>query len=123
MYNFALAPSPTVTYLRDPESIHRDLAHWNRRRLAAGDPVDDWQSDLREDARMRWLEGVWIESFRQTVCDRAAAAPRSVRGFVDWFVALKQTGPGQNDPLFDWLAEDAALDDLKWFLTQEAAGE
>ena len=32
-------------------------------------------------------------------------------------------GPGQGDRLFDWLATAATLDDMKWFLTQEAAGE
>ena len=37
--------------------------------------------------------------------------------------ALKANGPGQHDPLFDWLAEEATLEDLRWFLRQEAAGE
>ena len=44
-------------------------------------------------------------------------------GFVGWFEELKNTGLGQGDPLFPWLAEHACRDDLRWFLQQEAAGE
>jgi hypothetical protein len=46
-----------------------------------------------------------------------------VEGFIAWFEALQQTGPGQNDPLFPWIAEEATLDQLRWFMGQEAAGE
>jgi hypothetical protein len=52
-----------------------------------------------------------------------AAVPADAEGFVAWFEGLKATGPGQGDPLFDWLAEEATLDEMRWFLTQEAAGE
>ena len=54
---------------------------------------------------------------------RAAAAPRDGAGFVDWFEALEQNGPGQHDALFDWLAQDAPREAMIWFLTQEVAGE
>jgi hypothetical protein len=72
---------------------------------------------------MRWLEGAWVETLREEVAERAAAAPTGVDDFVAWFEALEADGPGQHDPLFDWLARDAGPSDLKWFLTQEAAGE
>ncbi len=107
----------------DPAGIHRDLAMWNHRRLAPSAPSFNWEADLREDARMRWLEGVWIENLREQVAEQVAAAPCDVDGFIAWFEALKQAGPGQGDPLFDWLATQAQLEDMKWFLTQEAAGE
>jgi hypothetical protein len=42
---------------------------------------------------------------------------------MDWFHALKEDGPGQGDALFPWLAEEASLDQMRWFLRQEAAGE
>ena len=58
--------------------------------------------------------------FTANVFDARTGAPR---GFVRWFEALKQNGPGQGDPLFDWLAERASIADMTWFLTQEAAGE
>lgn len=41
----------------------------------------------------------------------------------EWYLDLKQNGPGQNDPLFKWLAEEATLEEFRWFLTQECAGE
>jgi len=47
----------------------------------------------------------------------------SASGFVTWFEALGQDGPGQNDSLFPWLAREATMDQMKWFLTQEIAGE
>ena len=123
MYHFNLIQPGTVGNLYDPDGLHRQLALWNRKRLAPGEPTAAWAADLREEGHMRWLEGVWIEEIRQAVSARAAEAPRTVQGFIDWFIGLKQSGPGQNDPLFDWLAEAANLEELKWFLSQEAAGE
>ena len=43
--------------------------------------------------------------------------------FIAWFEELKETGPGQGDPLFPWLAEggDARGDEV--VSTQEVAGE
>ena len=72
---------------------------------------------------MRLLEGAYVERFRSEVTQAAEAAPRDADGFIAWFEALKADGPGQYDPLFEWLAEEAGLDELRWFLRQEAAGE
>lgn len=107
----------------NPIAFHRKLARWNRRRLAIGKPSDDWRRDLADDCAMLQLEGAWIEAYRAEVAERAAEAPSDPDGFIAWFEALKENGPGQNDPLFPWLAEHATLEDLRWFLTQEAAGE
>ena len=107
----------------DADGAHRRLAQWNRRRLAPGTPSDDWPKTLQDEHQMRWLEGVWVENLREAVAERAAEAPSDVEGFVAWFEALKTAGPGQGDLLFDWLARDADLEAMRWFLTQEAAGE
>jgi hypothetical protein len=109
--------------LRDPENLHRRLAYWNHRRLSAGLPGEEWLDDLREEHEMRVLEGAWIEALREEVADRMAEVPTDADGFIAWFEGLKADGPGQHDPLFPWLAEDASLEELQWFLTQEAAGE
>jgi hypothetical protein len=69
------------------------------------------------------LEGGFLEELRAEVVAEAARAPGDADGFVAWFEQLKQTGPGQSDPLFPWLAEEASKDELRWFLQQEAAGE
>jgi len=106
-----------------PDELHRRLAHWNHRRLAPAAPHAQWEEDLEEEHRMRRLEGAWVEQLRQAVLAEAARAPADVEGFTDWFRALKETGPGQGDALFAWLAEEADVEQMRWFLTQEAAGE
>ena len=112
-----LAPGPAV---RD---FQRRLAGWNRDRLAPAFPQADWELALARDQQMLRLEGRFIESLRDEVEHEAGRVPTDPDGFVRWFEALEQTGPGQGDPLFPWLAEQAELDEMRWFLTQEAAGE
>lgn len=107
----------------DPDAFHRAMAHFNRRRLAVAVPGETWQHDLDDERAMRELEGYWIEAGRAEVADAVAAAPSDVEGFLAWFEALEATGPGQHDPLFDWLADVATLDEMRWFLAQEVAGE
>lgn len=109
--------------LQDPQTLHRRLAHWNHKRLSAGLPSEDWAADLREEHEMRVLEGAFIEAFRSEIADRVADLPTDAGGFIAWFEELKASGPGQHDPLFQWLAEEATQDEMCWFLTQEAAGE
>lgn len=48
--------------------------------------------------------------------------PGSIARFED-YLGLLEAGPGQGHELFNWLAEEATLDQLKWFLQQESAGE
>lgn len=105
------------------DSFQRGLAHWNRERLQPAFPTGDWQKILERDLRMTRLEGGFLEELRAEVVDAAAAAPTDPDGFIAWFEDLKQSGPGQDDPLFPWLAEQASADQIKWFFEQEAAGE
>lgn len=107
----------------DAETLHRTLAHWNHTRLAPAEPAEAWRDDLATEQRMRQLEGEFVEAFRAHIAPLVEAIPSDPDGFVAWFEALKEHGPGQWDPLFDWLEGQASLEDLKWFLTQEAAGE
>jgi hypothetical protein len=103
--------------------LQRRLAHWNRIRLAPSTPHEDWAADLDIDYEMRTLEGMFLERCRAEVRAQAGAAPVDADGFIAWFEGLKLNGPGQDDPLFPWLAEAASLDDMLWFLTQEFSGE
>jgi len=121
----------TVVQLRPDEcevSLFTDeaqqrLAHWNRERLSPGLPNDDWRRRLAVDHEFLLLEGRLLEDLRADVARQAEEAPADPKGFLDWFEGLKATGPGQGDPLFLWLAETASIDDLRWYLRQEAAGE
>jgi hypothetical protein len=105
------------------DGFQQALARWNRFRLAPALPTADWSRLLDEDHRMQRLEGAFVEELRAEVAPRAAEAPQDVDGFLAWFEALQETGPGQNDPLFPWLAEQAGVEDFRYFLAQEAAGE
>jgi hypothetical protein len=107
----------------DAEALHQGLARWNRRRLAVQTPDADWSMTLNNDVRMMRLEGAFIEAFRAEIAPLVAAVPSDPEGFIVWFEDLKQSGPGQYDPLFAWLETEASLEQIKWFLTQEAAGE
>lgn len=105
------------------DAFQQGLARWNRQRLEPGFPEDDWQRTLDRDHQMLRLEGAFLEELRAEISGEAARAPTDVEGFIAWFEGLKQTGPGQGDPLFSWLADEADRDELRWFFEQEAAGE
>lgn len=103
-------------------SFQQQLSHWNRRRLAPQFP-EDWDDRFAQDQAMLRLEHGFVEELRAQIRDRAAQAPTEPEAFIAWFEALEQEGPGQHDRLFPWLADHASRDEVRWFLTQEAAGE
>ncbi len=105
------------------DHFQRALARWNRERLEPGLPTPDWRSRMDADARMLRLERAFLEELRSQVESEAASVPTDPDMFLAWFDGLKETGPGQHDPLFPWLAEEADLESMRWFLAQETAGE
>ncbi len=105
------------------EELQQRLAAFNRRRLHPGLPEDAWRAEIENDAAFLVIEGEFIERERLAVAARAAAAPTDPDGFDAWLTDLTATGPGQNDPLFVWLAESCTMAEMKWFLGQEVAGE
>ena len=105
------------------DRFQRALSAWNHERLAPALPADDWQARFETDVRTQRLEGRFMEELRAEVADEAAAVPTDVEGFIAWFEGLKGTGPGEDDPLFPWLANEATREQFAWFLEQEAAGE
>ena len=105
------------------DGVQQQLARWNRERLSPRLPDADWRTTADRNQQMLALEGEFIEGLRDDVSDEATDAASEPESFVRWFEELKQTGPGQDDPLFPWLAERATLDQMRWYLRQEAAGE
>ncbi len=99
------------------------LNGWNRRRLTPSVPDGGFAQAQAADLTLLDLEHQFIEHERAAVAVRAADAPADASGFAAWFDGLKQTGPGQFDPLFDHLADVATHDELRWFMQQEVAGE
>jgi len=125
--SFPLGPRPqprlrSVATLA-PEELHARLAAFGAARLTPRTEVTPWDEGLEEELALRALESAYLESERQAVHARAAAAPRDGEAFVRWFQDLLTTGPGQGDPLFPWLAAHASYEQMRWFITQEVAGE
>jgi hypothetical protein len=104
-------------------AFQRTLAKWNRERLAPAFPDADWRRDFDRQVQMLRLEGAFVDELRAEVADDLAHVPEEADAFIAWFEGLKDKGPGQNHPLFAWLAETATEGQMRWFLTQEAAGE
>lgn len=96
---------------------------FNAQRLAPALPQPDWKEKLRIAREMQIAEGEFIEQERRMIRRDAADAPADPSAFLAWFEQLCETGPGQGDPLFAWLASSATLAQMRWFLSQEAAGE
>ena len=110
------------TTLSDDE-LQRRLTAFNATRFNPALPTGDWRAALADYVELATLEGETLDREREAVQQRAAASPTEAAAFGHWFEDLKQSGPGQHDPLFPWLATSASMADMKWFLTQEVAGE
>ena len=106
-----------------PDRLHQTLAALNEQRFTPGVPHPGWEAEISELAEGLRLEGHFLEQARAEIAGRAAEAPTDADGFVAWFEELDRSGPGQSDPLFKWLAERATMAEMRWFLTQEVAGE
>lgn len=112
--------------LRDATTLHVALSAFNERRLQPRFPdllEGEREISLDEEFEMRTIETAFVEADRAAIASLAAEAPTDAQAFVRWFEALKGTGPGEGDPLFPFLAERASLEQLRWFLEQEVAGE
>jgi hypothetical protein len=110
-------------FSRDPLELQRELTAFNRIRLEPSVEPADAEAEFAFELRMKRCELALVERERSEIHARAAHAPRSPEAFVAWFERLETTGPGQHDPLFDYLAQRASRDEMIWFLRQEMAGE
>ncbi|MDB4991280.1 MAG: hypothetical protein JWN04_6458 [Myxococcaceae bacterium] len=106
-----------------PMALQLALTRLNRERLSPATPSESWRDDLLRVAQEALREGAFLESERRAIAAQAALAPTDRDGFVAWFEELRETGPGQFDPLFDYLAERAPFEQVRWFVQQEVAGE
>ena len=114
-----------IMYLNsdDPDAFHQQLARFNCARVAVAFPGPHWQEALYAEMEFKLAEGHFLEALRSQVASRLPDPHLNTDDFISWFEALAQIGPGQQHSLFDWLAEHASLTQMRWFLTQEAAGE
>jgi hypothetical protein len=100
-----------------------ELAKYNGRQLNPAFPSADWRDDIAAEAKVAIAEVEYVEAVRKEIAPLVVDIPDDVDGFVAWYEDLKETGPGQGDPLFPWLAEQASREEMLWFITQEVAGE
>jgi hypothetical protein len=103
--------------------FQRELARYNHRRLEPAMPRPGWRARIRQECSVLQAEGEFVEALRREIAPLVADIPQTVDAFIDWFEQLRTSGPGQGDPLFPWLATTASLDQMKWFIEQEVAGE
>ncbi len=118
-----VSEKPRTGVTESDEALQARLTAFNKRRLHPGLPGGNWRAEIEDDAEFLLLEGEFIERERRAVAERAAAAPTDPDGFDAWLTDLTDTGPGQHDPLFPWIADHCSMDEMKWFLAQEVAGE
>src|SRR2546429_326450 len=103
--------------------FQRELARFNARRLAPSLADACAPADLSEECAVRKAERDFVEAARRKIAQASAEAPENADDFVAWFERLRDSGPGQGDALFPWLAESASLEQMRWFVEQEVAGE
>ena len=99
------------------------LAKYNGWQLTPAIPGKEWRTQIDEHAVITLAEGEYIEAVRMEIAPLLPSVGKDVDGFIDWFEELRESGPGQGDPVFPWLAHEATLEQMLWFLTQEVAGE
>ena len=105
------------------EAIHHLLSASHARRLSPAVECEDFEADLARDSYIKRIERVFVEGEREAVAAEVSRVPTEPSQFVQWFESLEQTGPGQHDALFPWLADHATHSQMCWFLQQELAGE
>jgi hypothetical protein len=117
------ADAPAQTFDGPEHALHTSLNQWNRERLAPGVPSASWEEEMARTVAMMRIERDFLETERRKIAARAAEAPTDPARFVAWFEALRDSGPGQWDALFDYLETTATYDQVRWFVKQEVAGE
>lgn len=115
--------NPPANFETDPDGFQQQLAHFNVRRIAPAFPAEHWSKDMATEFDWRMAEGHFLESLRELVAPLLPDEDGNTDNFVNWFESLAADGPGQQHTLFEWLAQSATLQQMRWFLTQEAAGE
>jgi hypothetical protein len=116
-------PIPAPLFDDQEEKRQQLLSRFNHSRLAPGLGEEMPEAARAAERTALAAERDFLAMARAAIAPWLTAVPDEADAFVAWFERLKHCGPGQNDPLFPWLAEKASLEQMHWFLTQEVAGE
>jgi heme oxygenase-like protein len=103
--------------------FHTALAKYNAWRFDPGLPEEAPDDQLLLESQVGTAEVAFVEALRKATAPMTKSIPADADGFIQWFEELRERGPGQNDPLFPWLATEATREQMSWFILQEVAGE
>ena len=117
------SPHETILEMTPKKKLHTQLSQFNQTRLKPTFIAEDWSSSIQTDTDLLIKEGQFVEQERQHIQQYLVHMPNEPEAFMQWFANLKDEAPGQGDALFPWLATKASLEQMRWFLQQEAAGE
>jgi hypothetical protein len=106
---------PAICRVQRSHVFQTELAKSNARQLRPGFPSQAWREELDEYAQVTRAEGEYIEAVRQEISPLVPNIPGHVDNFIEWFEKLRETGPGQDDLLFPWLADKARRQDMLCF--------
>lgn len=104
-------------------SLQRRLARRNELRFTPSLDHGLSRDELEAEVQDRLLEEDFVDDAREAIAPALREVPQDADRFLAWFESLRDHGPGQGDALFPWLADTASLDEFRWFLGQEVAGE
>jgi hypothetical protein len=99
------------------------LTQYNATRFEPAVPEDASPYQLKREARIAEAEVTFVEALRKAIAPQTQDVPTIVGRFIEWSEDLRESRPGQCDPLFPWLANEASVEQMRWFLLQEVAGE
>src|SRR5208282_3560204 len=102
----------------EPRELHLALNAFNRARLQPCLPSDDWEADLPVMRAAELIEARFVEEERAQTTAQLRSVPRTAMDFVEWFVSLKERGPGQYDPFFNYIAQEASRSEIRYFIKQ-----
>ena len=114
---------PLAPFDVDPDAFRQELVHFNVARVAVSVPSARWTADLKTEFEHPVAESQYFEALRLQVAPLLPLQHGNTDNFINWFESLAADGPGQQQTLFDWLEQSATLQQRRWFLTQEVAGE
>jgi pyrroloquinoline quinone (PQQ) biosynthesis protein C len=104
-------------------AFQAELTRYNAARFQPALPEHIPDDELASEQQVAAAEIVFIEVQRKAIAPLVSDVPSQTNDFMAWFERLKDSGPGQGDSLFPWLAERATAAQMQWFLLQEVAGE
>jgi hypothetical protein len=103
--------------------FHSQLARFNQHRFSPATPDGDLTAEMEIEYEMRVSERNLVERERRAVMPTAEQAPSAAPEFTVWLDDLRATASMQDKALYPWLADHSTLDDLRWFISQEAMGD